>query len=375
MEQFNENEFKTNENDFEKFKILNEAKDFLKGIMNGKNIDINIYFRIFNTSMIICQSVPQSDFFIIGLVSLLFDIDNKKIFKSENNENLKLFFKDYEIDEETLNEIINNINIISNFNEDNNLKASTLEQCIIMDSIILENFGAIGLAKFFFEGGKKKLSMFKKEIEDKKKKLSMFKKEDLEIIKNNERLKEEKIKKKEEEKIKKKFSSKLSQFKEENYEDIKPKSIIGNLEEEIIKIKNKLYTDKAKLIAMQKQKFMFDFLKEFYKEIGEKQHIKEIEDKKNKEIEKENIRFKKKKKINQEEEKENIREEKKNELETEEEQKKLEEIFEIERGEANLRILKKKKEIEEKIEEYEKILTKQNNTKEKNNNNNIGESI
>ena len=367
MEQFNENEFKTNENDFEKFKILNEAKDFLKGIMNGKNIDINIYFRIFNTSMIICQSVPQSDFFIIGLVSLLFDIDNKKIFKSENNENLKLFFKDYEIDEETLNEIINNINIISNFNEDNNLKASTLEQCIIMDSIILENFGAIGLAKFFFEGGKKKLSMFKKE--------------DLEIIKNNERLKEEKIKKKEEEKIKKKFSSKLSQFKEENYEDIKPKSIIGNLEEEIIKIKNKLYTDKAKLIAMQKQKFMFDFLKEFYKEIGEKQHIKEIEDKKNKEIEKEIIRFTKKKNkelydlINQEEEKENIREEKKNELETEEEQKKLEEIFEIERGEANLRILKKKKEIEEKIEEYEKILTKQNNTKEKNNNNNIGESI
>ena len=41
MEQFNENEFKTNENDFEKFKILNEAKGFLKGIMNGKNIKNN----------------------------------------------------------------------------------------------------------------------------------------------------------------------------------------------------------------------------------------------------------------------------------------------------------------------------------------------
>ena len=100
----------------------------------------------------------------------------------------------------------------------------------------------------------------------------------------------------------------------EKLEEKKPKSVIGYLEEEIINMKNKLHTDKAKLIAIQKQEFMFDFLKQFYKEIGEKEHIKNIEDKKNNEIEKEIERFSKKKNkeiyklINEEKEKENQRE-------------------------------------------------------------------
>ena len=345
MEKYHETE-----NNYEKFNIIMKAREFMKGVFNGKNIDIDYYNRIYNTCIDICKTILEADVFYVGLISILFDIDNEKIFENnKNNENLNLFLKDYKLDEEYKNKIIDSINAISKFNENQSIQPINLEECIIMDAIILEHYGATGLSLIFSKGGKNKMILFDPN--------------DFEIIKENERIKKEKIRQKLEEK--------------------KPKSIIGYLEEEIVNMKNKLHTDKAKLIAIQKQEFMFDFLKQFYKEIGEKEHIKNIEDKKNNEIEKEIERFSKKKNkeiyklINEEKEKENQREIKKNNLDDEIEQEKLEEIFEIERGKANKRILEKKKEIEKEIEDYKKLLIENNNSEEndnKNNENEINES-
>ena len=247
------------------------------------------------------------------------------------------------------------------------MKPANLEECIIMDSILLEHFGAMGLSLIFSKGGKNKMIVF-----DPK---------DFEIIFENEKIKQEKIKKKFEEKKKRKHKKNTSSDEEELKEEKKPKSIIGNLEEEIINMKNNLYTDKAKLIAIQKQEFMFDFLKQFYKEVGEKGHIKNIEDKKNNEIEKEIERFAKKKNkelyklINKEKENENKREMQKYTLDDENEQEKLEEFYEIERGKVNQRILRKKKEIEDEIEDYKKLLTEKDNSEENNESETNNQSI
>ena len=363
MEKYHETE-----NNYEKFNIIMKAREFMKGVFNGKNIDIDYYNRIYNTCIDICKTILEADVFYVGLISILFDIDNEKIFENnKNNENLNLFLKDYKLDEEYKDKIIDSINAISKFNENQSIQPINLEECIIMDAIILEHYGATGLSLIFSKGGKNKMILFDPN--------------DFEIIKENERIKKEKIRQKLEEKIKRKHKKNMTS--NEKLEEKKPKSIIGYLEEEIINMKNKLHTDKAKLIAIQKQEFMFDFLKQFYKEIGEKEHIKNIEDKKNNEIEKEIERFSKKKNkeiyklINEEKEKENQREIKKNNLDDEIEQEKLEEIFEIERGKANKRILEKKKEIEKEIEDYKKLLKENNNSEEndnKNNENEINES-
>ena len=363
MEKYHETE-----NNYEKFNIIMKAREFMKGVFNGKNIDIDYYNRIYNTCIDICKTILEADVFYVGLISILFDIDNEKIFENnKNNENLNLFLKDYKLDEEYKNKIIDSINAISKFNENQSIQPINLEECIIMDAIILEHYGATGLSLIFSKGGKNKMILFDPN--------------DFEIIKENERIKKEKIRQKLEEKTKRKHKKNMTS--NEKLEVKKPKSIIGYLEEEIINMKNKLHTDKAKLIAIQKQEFMFDFLKQFYKEIGEKEHIKNIEDKKNNEIEKEIERFSKKKNkeiyklINEEKEKENQREIKKNNLDDEIEQEKLEEIFEIERGKANKRILEKKKEIEKEIEDYKKLLIENNNSEEndnKNNENEINES-
>ena len=363
MEKYHETE-----NNYEKFNIIMKAREFMKGVFNGKNIDIDYYNRIYNTCIDICKTILEADVFYVGLISILFDIDNEKIFENnKNNENLNLFLKDYKLDEEYKDKIIDSINAISKFNENQSIQPINLEECIIMDAIILEHYGATGLSLIFSKGGKNKMILFDPN--------------DFEIIKENERIKKEKIRQKLEEKIKRKHKKNMTS--NEKLEEKKPKSIIGYLEEEIINMKNKLHTDKAKLIAIQKQEFMFDFLKQFYKEIGEKEHIKNIEDKKNNEIEKEIERFSKKKNkeiyklINEEKEKENQREIKKNNLDDEIEQEKLEEIFEIERGKANKSIFEKKKEIEKEIEDYKKLLIENNNSEEndnKNNENEINES-
>ena len=381
MEKFIETEDK-----YKKFNTIMKAREYMKTVLIEKNVDISYYNRIYNTSIDICKTILEADVFFVGLVSLLFDIDNEKIFEKknenneneenkeneenenkENNENLNLFLKDYKFDEEYKNKIIESINIISKFNENHSMKPANLEECIIMDSILLEHFGAMGLSLIFSKGGKNKMIVF-----DPK---------DFEIIFENEKIKQERIKKKFEEKKKRKHKKNTSSDEEELKEEKKPKSIIGNLEEEIINMKNNLYTDKAKLIAIQKQEFMFDFLKQFYKEVGEKGHIKNIEDKKNNEIEKEIERFAKKKNkelyklINKEKENENKREMQKYTLDDENEQEKLEEFYEIERGKVNQRILRKKKEIEDEIEDYKKLLTEKDTSEENNESESNNQSI
>ena len=362
------------EDKYEQFNIIMKAREFMKGVLKDKNVDITYYNRIYYTCIDICKTIFEADAFFVGLISLLFDIDNEKIFEdNNNNENLNLFLKDYQFEEEYKNKIIESVNIISKFNENHSMKPANLEECIVMDAIILEHFGATGLSLIFSKGGKNKMFLFDPN--------------DLEIIRENKIIREEKINKKLEQQPKKRRHKK--NIIEEKKEEKKPISIIGNLEEDIINMKNKLYTEKAKSIAAQRQGFMFDFLKQFYKEIGENGYITNIEDKKNKEIEKEIERFTKKKNrelyklINKEKENENKREMKKNSLDDEKEQEKLEKIFEIERADVNKRILRKKKEIEDEIEDYKKLLTNQKKTEEKknesdnknNNNNNNNQSI
>ncbi len=338
------------EDKYEQFNIIMKAREFMKGVLKDKNVDITYYNRIYYTCIDICKTILEADAFFVGLISLLFDIDNEKIFEdNNNNENLNLFLKDYQFEEEYKNKIIESVNIISKFNENHSMKPANLEECIVMDAIILEHFGATGLSLIFSKGGKNKMFLFDPN--------------DLEIIRENKIIREEKINKKLEQQPKKRRHKK--NIIEEKKEEKKPISIIGNLEEDIINMKNKLYTEKAKSIAAQRQGFMFDFLKQFYKEIGENGYITNIEDKKNKEIEKEIERFTKKKNrelyklINKEKENENKREMKKNSLDDEKEQEKLEKIFEIERADVNKRILRKKKEIEDEIEDYKKLLTNQ----------------
>jgi hypothetical protein len=111
------------EDKYEQFNIIMKAREFMKGVLKDKNVDITYYNRIYYTCIDICKTILEADAFFVGLISLLFDIDNEKIFEdNNNNENLNLFLKDYQFEEEYKNKIIESVNIISKFNENHSMK-------------------------------------------------------------------------------------------------------------------------------------------------------------------------------------------------------------------------------------------------------------
>ena len=160
---------KKNETEFTENKIedVKKAKEYLKEIFEEKKeeININYYLKIYNTSLLLSENEKNSNVYIIGISSLLFDIDNTKYFpNNKENENLFIFFdKNVDIDEEIEDNIINVINEIMEFNSSNfEKRPKSNEGKIIEDAIRLEHLNVMDIIKIFSEGKKNNKKLYQK---------------------------------------------------------------------------------------------------------------------------------------------------------------------------------------------------------------------
>ena len=307
MENQNETEFTV-----EKINNIKKAKEYLKNIFKEKEdlIDLKYYNKIYNTSIKICKEEEEADLFITGISSLLFDIDNTEIFPNNlDNENLQRFLEECELDEDTAEYIIIVVKEIIEFKKSNFLnKPNSLEGKIIEDAIRLNQLSAIEIGKIFRDNN------------------------DNIYYKNNEN---------------------------ENKEN---KSCIDKLNQIVFSIKDELNTKKGKEIGFNKIDFLLIFLKQFYKDIDEEDNVKFIDEIKEEVIKNKvkiyNKNLKKKlfKIIENERENEEKRENFKNQILNPFERENIEKSFRKERGLVEKKILEKKKEIENKINEYEEKL-------------------
>ena len=300
-----------NETEFTKEKINNikKAKEYLKNIFKEKEdlIDLKYYNKIYNTSINICKEEEEADLFITGISSLLFDIDNTEIFPNNlDNENLQ---KLCELDEDTAEYIIKVVKEIIEFKKSNFLnKPNSLEGKIIEDAIRLNQLSAIEIGKIFRDNTDKI------------------------YYKNNEN---------------------------ENKEN---KSCIDKLNQIVFSIKDELNTKKGKEIGFNKIDFLLIFLKQFYKDIDEEDKVKFIDEIKEEVIKNKvkiyskNVKKELFKMIETERENEEKRENFKNQILNPFERENIEKSFRKERGLVEKKILAKKKEIENKINEYEEKL-------------------
>ena len=167
---------KKNETEFTEDKIdeVKKAKHYLKNIFEGKKeeIDIKYYLKIYNTSLLISESEKNSNVFVTGISSLLFDIDNIKFFpNNKENDNLLFFFeKVIKIDEEIEDNIINVINEIMEFNLSNfSKRPKSNEGKIIEDAIRLEKLNIMNVIKIFSDRGKNNMKLYEKSNNDEKK--------------------------------------------------------------------------------------------------------------------------------------------------------------------------------------------------------------
>ena len=308
-ENFNEEKLTKDNVDY-----IKKAKEYVNEILKEKEeqnlTEIEYYNRIYKTCLEICEEEKESDAFITLISSLLFDVDNIELFPDNNdNNNLKAFLHEINLDDEIKEKIINLINEISNLKNEE-IKPNSLEGKIIEDAINIDNLSAVGICRIFSKNNLIYDENEEEEIED----------------------------------------------HENNISSIK---ILTNF---VINVKNILNTEKGKEIANKKIEFSLLFLKNFYSEMNNKNKLKLIEDLE-KDVLKDKVKFysKKAKKelidiIEKEKEKDNLREYLKNELETQFERDNLERIYQRERAQTEKKINKKQKEIDFKIREYEEKL-------------------
>lgn len=136
-------------------KIIENAKKYIKVLFqdNADGHDADHTLRVLKNAQQIASSYPESDLILISLASLLHDVDDHKLFHTENNENARTFLKDQGVEAEKIEEICCIINAVS-FSKNKGKVPETIEGKIVQDADRLDALGAIGIARTFAYGGK-----------------------------------------------------------------------------------------------------------------------------------------------------------------------------------------------------------------------------
>ncbi len=135
--------------------IISKAVKYIKKLFSGNSDghDAQHTLRVYRNVQMISASYPESDLFISSLSALLHDVDDHKLFETENNSNARSFLHDNDVPEETVDKICDVINAVS-FSKNRGKTPGTLEGEIVQDADRLDAIGAIGIARTFAYGGK-----------------------------------------------------------------------------------------------------------------------------------------------------------------------------------------------------------------------------
>ncbi len=201
-------------------KTISKAKEVFENEFSGH--DFWHTLRVYNIAKTIALK-EQCDMEIVCLASLLHDFDDPKITDSTNElENATKWLIENNYAQERINIIKEIINDVSFKGVDTKIP-ETIEGKIVQDADRLDAIGAIGIARTFAYGGSKGRNMW----------------DPNECYKDN--------------------------MNEEEYRNNKGNTI-NHFYEKLLKLKDMMNTDTAKKMAIDRHKYMEEFLDEFYLE-------------------------------------------------------------------------------------------------------------
>ena len=179
--------------------------------------------RVFNMASKIAE-IEKADIFIVKLAALLHDVDDKKLSPEthKNMDNTVKFFKENNIDENTCEQICEIIAQIS-YKGNETTAAHSIEGKCVQDADRLDALGAVGIARIFTYGGNNNRPMYDPDI---KPNMNMSAKEYV--------------------------SS--------------PITSINHFYEKIFNLKEMMNTQTARKLAEHREKYMKDYLEEFFGE-------------------------------------------------------------------------------------------------------------
>ena len=135
--------------------VISAAGEYIVEIFkdNADGHDAGHSVRVFHNALLIAAEYPDSDHTVISLAALLHDVDDHKLFQTENNANARSFLTKHGIGREQTEQICEIINSVS-FSKNRGRRPATLEGMIVQDADRLDAIGAVGIARTFAYGGK-----------------------------------------------------------------------------------------------------------------------------------------------------------------------------------------------------------------------------
>ncbi len=109
--------------------------------------------RVYRNAMLIAETEPEADRFLVAVSALLHDADDPKLFQTENNANARQLLEKLDVCPKTADEICRIINAVS-FSKNRDRRPETTEGRIVQDADRLDAIGATGIARTFAYGGK-----------------------------------------------------------------------------------------------------------------------------------------------------------------------------------------------------------------------------
>ena len=134
--------------------IIDSAKLYIETVFaeDYSGHDVEHSLRVYDNAILLANTEPQCNRLIISLAALLHDVDDYKLFHTENNYNARTYLRKQQINKCVIEQICEIINGVS-FSKNRGSCPKTIEGKIVQDADRLDAIGAIGIARTFAYGG------------------------------------------------------------------------------------------------------------------------------------------------------------------------------------------------------------------------------
>ncbi|MBR1456449.1 MAG: HD domain-containing protein [Oscillospiraceae bacterium] len=136
-------------------KLISDAIAYMQDLFRGNadGHDAAHTLRVWRTALLLARSEPGCDVQLVALAALLHDVDDHKLFRTEDQANARAFLESRGVPPERIARICEAIASVS-FSRNRGRRPATLEGQIVQDADRLDAIGAIGIARTFAYGGR-----------------------------------------------------------------------------------------------------------------------------------------------------------------------------------------------------------------------------
>lgn len=199
--------------------IMDSVKSIFAGDCSGH--DYWHTMRVYKNAMKLVEN-EVCDKQVVMLAALLHDVDDVKLFTTENDQNARDIMSKCKMAKSTQENVIKVIHAVS-FKGNASTTPETIEGKIVQDADRLDAIGAIGIARAFAYGGSRGRSIYDPEVEP------------------------------------------LINMNVKEYQQNK-RTTINHFYEKLFQLKSMMNTETARKMAEERDQYMHEFIDEFYAE-------------------------------------------------------------------------------------------------------------